>query len=628
MTNNLRRRVAVATGALAGAIAVSWTFAWAYYHTFSRFLWYDDEGYVMTTVRQVIHGRALYDEVYSQYGPFYYVLRVPLIGVLGGGPTHDLTRIVTVACWTAGAVLLATFVFRMSRSAIMALACYLAVFHHMAPMADEPGHPQELCVLLLAGAIAVCAWWNTPETAPRLAVAFGLITPSLLLTKINVGLYLITGLLLSFSILGPRPRSTALTLATGAGALLPWLVMRDHVTWAFGYAAITSLAIIGVSVAAASAETRRALGSRALQCFAAAAVGTTAAICVTVIVMGTSLTALVDGVLFQPLGFASIFFNELRVPPAAIGVAVVSLFLSIMYAAVMSRNARAVHILWLFWSLKLAAGILGLWFAAVSPLALLALGPSCLWLALARPLAPSWQYDQLLPRVVLVAIAVFQSLQAFPVTGSQVAWATVMMVPVAFLTLSDAIGELFAIQPSRHRPLTYVDVTSVAVLPFLLTYVLRTDVVAARDRYWEREPLSLPGALRIRLSPEHVTLYRWIVDEIHARCETFISLPGFNSLYFWAEVEPPTTLNATAWQVLLGREQQQRIVDALRARTGVCVIENPAGVRTFGRDAVVRQQPLWRFVRDDFASVSERGGYRVLMRTNTAVGRSPNPDRP
>jgi len=89
-------------------------------------------------------------------------------------------------------------------------------------------------------------------------------------------------------------------------------------------------------------------------------------------------------------------------------------------------------------------------------------------------------------------------------------------------------------------------------------------------------------------------------------------------LYFWTEQKPPTGFNTTAWPVLFGRNEQQHIVDAVRSRQKVCVVEYAEGIRTFGRDAVISQQPLMRFVRDEFQVIEERDGYRVMSRRATA----------
>jgi hypothetical protein len=191
------------------------------------------------------------------------------------------------------------------------------------------------------------------------------------------------------------------------------------------------------------------------------------------------------------------------------------------------------------------------------------------------------------------------------------------MIPAMGLCIVDAITMLSVTRAGRtlREDLPAGSLLgTVGVAATVLLYVANLDPSAMRQRYLASAPLSLPGSSRIRLSRAEVDRYQWLVEQVQKRCATVITLPGLNSLFFWATLEPPTGLNTTAWPVLLGREQQQRIVDAVRPRDKVCLIEYPAGIRTFGRDEIVNQQPLMRFVRDEFQLLDERDGYRVHTR--------------
>ena len=45
----------------------------AYYRVFVSLANYDDEGYMMWTIKNFLGGHALYDQVSTVYGPFYYL---------------------------------------------------------------------------------------------------------------------------------------------------------------------------------------------------------------------------------------------------------------------------------------------------------------------------------------------------------------------------------------------------------------------------------------------------------------------------------------------------------------------------------------------------------------------------
>lgn len=64
----------------------------AYLSVFTGFMPYDDEGYVLVTLRSFITGQPLYDRVFTQYGPFYFEF-FGLLGALGVPFDHDSGRV-------------------------------------------------------------------------------------------------------------------------------------------------------------------------------------------------------------------------------------------------------------------------------------------------------------------------------------------------------------------------------------------------------------------------------------------------------------------------------------------------------------------------------------------------------
>ena len=75
-----------------------------YWRMFSHFPGYDDEGYIMLTVRDYLAGGGLYGTVYTQYGPGFYVLMDVVFGLPGWAITHALVRWFTLGWWLAAAV--------------------------------------------------------------------------------------------------------------------------------------------------------------------------------------------------------------------------------------------------------------------------------------------------------------------------------------------------------------------------------------------------------------------------------------------------------------------------------------------------------------------------------------------
>src|SRR5262245_40424838 len=71
----------------------------AYFQVFSFFAVYDDEGYLLISLKLFRQGLPLYDTVYSQYGPFYYGFMDVVLSAGRLDVTHDTGRLITVAIW-------------------------------------------------------------------------------------------------------------------------------------------------------------------------------------------------------------------------------------------------------------------------------------------------------------------------------------------------------------------------------------------------------------------------------------------------------------------------------------------------------------------------------------------------
>src|SRR5215813_3574573 len=131
-------------GALAlGAVAVL-AAAGAYYEIFTIFTSYDDEGVMMLSVRHVLDGHRLYDEVHVGYGPFYFLIKSIIHGWFGVPLTHDAVRLTATAFRLLAAGLAAGVVFGTTRHIAFSGLGFLLVTAHLQIIRNAPGHPQEL----------------------------------------------------------------------------------------------------------------------------------------------------------------------------------------------------------------------------------------------------------------------------------------------------------------------------------------------------------------------------------------------------------------------------------------------------------------------------------------------------
>ena len=238
------RWLVLATGAallLAGTIYGCFT-------VFSRSM-SPDEGYLMITVQSFLGGHGLYDTVFTQYGPFYYAYEWLLHGVLRVPLTHDATRLACVFHWMLAAALLGLAVRRATKSLLAGAVMFMAATVHLARIADEPGHPQELVVLLLA--LAALAMSGGVGNSGRF-FALGIFGAALAFTKINVGIFFLAGLLLTIWCESPvrLTRGVLHWLVIAASACLPVLLMRRHLDmeWCRNYCLVAVVAIVAVLI--------------------------------------------------------------------------------------------------------------------------------------------------------------------------------------------------------------------------------------------------------------------------------------------------------------------------------------------------------------------------------------------
>src|SRR5688572_5200592 len=130
------RHVRIITSVFAAIVLVV-SLAFAYYFVFSRSMSLD-EGYLMITVQGFNNGNALYDTVFTQYGPLYYFYEWLLHSALAIPLTHDATRLLCVFHWLAAAIVLGLATWKMTRSAIMALFVSAQAVVHLSLIANEP----------------------------------------------------------------------------------------------------------------------------------------------------------------------------------------------------------------------------------------------------------------------------------------------------------------------------------------------------------------------------------------------------------------------------------------------------------------------------------------------------------
>lgn len=541
---------------------------------FSAFMYYDDEGYVLVSLKNFIAHGGLYRDVYTQYGPFPFVVHLGLHS-LGLPLTHTTGRLLTLLAWAGTAVACAALAGYATRSALARLATLVGVFVYLWVMASEPSHPGGLIVLLSALLAAFGYRWILRDRLPRWSILTGAVIGALLLTKINVGVFA------AFSAVAwwllhhrdTRLRRWAPLLVGLAGVVLPVGLMRPLLDqpWVQTYALLFAGAALSLAAVASrhasGFATWRNLGTGGL---AAAAVMT--AVAAVVLLRGTTPRDLLDGLVLGPLRQPTSFSLRFLWPPG-IGIAALLSLAGCVSACLLRRRAAA----------AVDGTIAGLRLVAAAGLAItLARFPivapdyetlggalPCLWL-FAWPLAGE-KPAVTAAHLWVILLLLGQSLHAFPVPGSQIAWGTVLTVPVAAVGAWDAARWLAArVAGGAFAAPTLTRVGSALVVVLTAAVAVKFGQVALR--YREGQNLGLPGAELIRVPDNSAALTRILTHNAALHADVLFTFPGMFSFNLWSGVPTPTLANVTHWFSLLSQPRQQAIIAALESHPRACVI--------------------------------------------------------
>lgn len=566
---------------------------------FSTFMFYDDEGYVLLSLRNFAAHGGLYRDVYTQYGPFpfvsYYALQA-----LGVPLTHTVGRLITIGAWAGTAWACVALVGHATRSLMVRLAVLVAVFVYLWVMASEPSHPGGLIVFLTALLAVLGYRWIARGQWTSWGILVGAITSALLLTKINVGIFA------AFSAVGwwlLHHRAAALrrwapALVGAAGVALPLGLMRPLLgtPWVQDFALVFGCSavalVLATSVAATGRVSWRELGTGLL------AAGVVAAVVLGVVMFrGTSPHDLLEGMLLGPLKQPVVFSLRFVWPPGIGAIAAGSAVLCGIAWRLRRRGVAgvdvAVAVLRLIAAVALAVNIAR--YPSVRP-DYLAFGCAlpCLWL-FAWPLAGE-EPAKIHARAWLALLLIGQSLHVFPVPGSQIAWGTVLVIPLAALGAWEAATWLARRYTGRWLATRAVVIAALGV--FSVATGWSFSRIAAR--YRDGQSIGLPGAGAIRLPDNSAALFRVLAHNAAAHADVLFSLPGTFSFNIWTDLPTPTHANVTHWFSLLDDARQQAIIRALDAHPRACVIAMPGQVKFLADRGLAPKGPLFDHIAQNF----------------------------
>jgi hypothetical protein len=173
---------------------------------------------------------------------------------------------------------------------------------------------------------------------------------------------------------------------------------------------------------------------------------------------------------------------------------------------------------------------------------------------------------------------------------------------VGVVCLADGMSWLGSLSRVLAQPALRAAVAGTVLLALTSSSVSQLRV--ARDTYAGFVPLDLPGAARLRLPAVQVKTLRTLTETLRDRADTFLCVPGFNSLYFWTGKEPPT-LDVIGHMTNLSDEQGAAIISALLQH------RRPMVVHFQGLAAPY--PPFEERLRQSFKPMMRIGKYQLLV---------------
>lgn len=610
----------------------------AYFTAFTVWAGYDDEGTLLVTLQAFAGGDALYNDIYTPYGPFYFELFGGLLALTGLDVTTDLSRSTVVVLWVLTSFLFGIACQRLTGRLTIGLTAMIAAFATLYVLANEPMHPQVLCVLLLGAFVALAAfgpgrrplWWGA---------AAGAVIAALALTKLNLGVYAAAAVVVAAAIaIEPiRSRRWLSWPAIAAVLVMPLLVTGPDLElgWVRDMTAVQLLAMAAVVIAAWPLGGRpgeRDDGSLSWLLGAAAGfVVAAVAILVAIVLNGSGLSDVYDGVVTEAMRVRDVNMSQFQMSIAVVDwaiVAVAGAALSVWLRGLRTGEGSGSPSIWPGLLRAVAGLAVLLTVARITPFSL---GPSAgnqdslpmvlAWIATIPPAGLDEPPYKRFLRVLFPALAVAEVLQVFPVAGSQVGIASLTLVPVGALLLGDALHSLRAWSATRgpggiERFGATAGVVLVAVTAIFATNAILRSIVNNALIYRDNFEVPFEGATQLRLPQADAENYTYLVDRLREYgCTDFIGYPNVNSLYLWSGIEPPPPAAPGAWIEAMDAERQQRVVEELRASPRPCAIRNDGLAGLWLGGDPVPDKPLVNYVLNEFRPVAEIGDFQFMVPT-------------
>jgi hypothetical protein len=595
-------RVAPRAAVLLGILAMAAVFGYAY--LFTTFRLNDDQGYFLLALRAYHGGAALYDQIATIYGPFYFEITDGVFRLFHAAYDDDAARYYNLAIWILSALAVSRYVERVTHNlAASALACFLACFL-MRDLGGCPLHPDALIVLLTALCALASVGLADPATEKRALLACGALTAALSLTKLNAGAFAVLAFATYFVRFSARSRTIVWRSIASAVllALFPFALMARELGDPRIRELAVTIAFALVPLALLPLLDRGERSSPRIRWYLAGAFALTFAVLSVCWLRGTSSSGLWGTLIVGTIRFPGSFV----IPPQyAWGAEILVAAAAVPIFFLRSRTSDGLRAL-----VKLAGGLTVLALCISSTLECFRALP-LVWLV---ALPSNGARRSLDTRALLALLVVLESAHSYPIAAAQAIPFACLMPAVGAITVCDAwhdLPERWRSLASRTRWRWLGAVGTVGVLASF--HSLRTTAPILVKQFEKSVPLELPGAESLRLYERRAAECQWVAANLRQNGDTFLAIPGLHSFYNWSSLVPPLAFYPNTWVIFYDDAREEDLVRALSASDHPCVLRDRAMIEFWTGKRDLRDGPVARLVRSSFRSAGIAGDYEILL---------------
>ena len=536
-----------------------------FYELFSNYREYDDEGLFMLSNKLYLDGYIPYSEITWIFGPLQLAVVKFVHGWCEIPISNSSVRFLTLAHWLLLACVGYWLVRRVTGSWLWSASAFLLIFLYPRSLVNEPGHPQVL-VAILALLIPLIGCWYDARGGRLPWVVLGAVAAAIINVKINAGAFCVAAVLVV--LLSPSRLKAKFyplcAIVVVASMLLPVLLMYPLISIEnclyfaiiVGFSTASFALVVSFKSQAGELLNHNVValvtGFTAVSLFAlgfAAAEGASP-LDILLSLMRLSNSQVEFFHFFRDYSLAQVFVAGLSLVMALVAVTV--------------RNSTVVG--WILWFSR-GIFLVGVIYALVidgpaNSQALIAYATPWCWVA-----AFKTSNDAVpLGRMLLVAIAVWMPLLAYPIPGTQLYFGGLFVLTASIVCAADASAVLNA---RFHGSSIFL---REKLLPVSLVVAVTTLLLSlhgtAKKQYANYQPLRLAGTEFIRIEPGRAKLYRELVQSLNG-ADVVLTNSRFNSLYFWTGAHVPSPGFLSQYPLRHATPEQQQwgkagVLNALR----------------------------------------------------------------